>query len=53
MIVIILRKPYNTMKEIGYEQSSTIEALLLGRGVEGEKDIRMMELHIPVREKTL
>ena len=47
------QKALQYMKEIGYEQSSTIEALLLGRGVEGEKDIRMMELHIPVREKTL
>ena len=37
----------------GFEQAGTINATLLGRGVEDGKDIRLMELHIPLREKTL
>ncbi len=41
------------VKEIGYEQGGTMDAVLLGRGVEEGKQIRLVELHIPLREKTL
>ena len=41
------------LRRAGFEQAGTIDATLLGRGVEDGKDIRLMELHIPLREKTL
>ena len=37
----------------GFEQAGTIDATLFGRGVEKDRGIRLMELHIPLREKTL
>ena len=41
------------LNRLRLEQAGTIEATLLGRGVEGDRDIRLMELHVPLREKTL
>lgn len=41
------------LRRSGFEQAGTIDVTLLGRGVEEGRDIRLMELHVPLREKTL